>query len=86
MTLEKVGAQKGENCKISRLSQFVHKILTIKFKVYQLDRRAGDCNGYSTISCFPNHNLQSVVYVWLLLACVYNQFYDVNYVLAVFVK
>ena len=71
MTLEKVGAQKGENCKISRLSQFVHKILTIKFKADQLDRVAGDCDGYRTIPCSPNHK-------WLLLACVYNQFYDVD--------
>ena len=69
MTLEKVGAQKGENCKISRLSQFVHKILTMKFKVYHFDKTAGDWAGYNrTIPSSPNHNLQSglcVAFSWL---------------------
>ena len=69
MTLEKVGAQKGENCKISRLSQFVHKILTIKFKADQLDRIAGDCNGYITIPCSLNHNLHSGLGVAFTCLC-----------------
>ena len=67
MTLEKVGAQKGENCKISRRSQFVHKILTIKFKADQLDRIAGDCDGYRTIPSPPNHNLQSGFYLLVFI-------------------